>query len=221
MQKINIQNNFDILRLSLAILVFFAHWNTLIRYDFSNIIFHLSGYSVHMFFIVSGFLIFWSFDADQNKKHFYIKRIFRIFPIFAFLVILQTLFFISFSDGSINQLLKYFFVNITFLNFLSPSVGTALSDLYVNAINGSLWTLKMEVVFYVLVPLLFLLHKKWKIYPLLIIYILSVLYMFSIDYFISLKMISKHHGDILLFQFPAQIRLFIVGILLYLLFNKF
>ena len=160
MQKINIQNNFDILRLLLAILVFFAHWNTLTRYDFSNIIFHLSEYSVHMFFIVSGFLIFWSFDADQNKKHFYIKRFFRIFPIFAFLVILQTLFFISFSDGSINQLLKYFFVNITFLNFLSPSVGTTFSDLYVNAINGSLWTLNMEVVFYILVPLFFLLHKK-------------------------------------------------------------
>ena len=58
---------------------------------------------------------------------------------------------------------------------MSPSVGTTFSDLYVNAINGSLWTLNMEVVFYILVPLFFLLHKKWKIYPLFIVGILLYL----------------------------------------------
>lgn len=161
MQKINIDNNFDILRLILAILVFFAHWNILTSQDISNQLFHLSGYAVHMFFIVSGFLIFWSFDANQNKKHFYIKRFFRIFPLYAFLIILQTLFFIGFSDGSTFEVIKYFIANIFFLNFLAPSVGSTLSSLEVNAINGSLWTLKNEVVFYLIVPLLFMFYKKW------------------------------------------------------------
>ena len=161
MQKINIDNNFDILRLILAILVYFAHWNILTSQDISNQLFHLSGYAVHMFFIVSGFLIFWSFDADQNKKHFYIKRFFRIFPLYAFLIILQTLFFIGFSDGSTFEVIKYFIANIIFLNFLAPSVGSTLSSLEVNAINGSLWTLKNEVVFYLIVPLLFMFYKKW------------------------------------------------------------
>ena len=161
MQKISTNNNFDILRLILAILVFFAHWNILTSQDISNPLFHLSGYAVHMFFIVSGFLIFWSFDADQNKKHFYIKRFFRIFPLYAFLIILQTLFFIGFSDGSTFEVIKYFIANIFFLNFLAPSVGSTLSSLEVNAINGSLWTLKNEVVFYLIVPLLFMFYKKW------------------------------------------------------------
>lgn len=161
MQKINIDNNFDILRLILAILVFFAHWNILTSQDISNQLFHLSGYAVHMFFIVSGFLIFWSFDANQNKKHFYIKRFFRIFLLYAFLIILQTLFFIGFSDGSTFEVIKYFIANIFFLNFLAPSVGSTLSSLEVNAINGSLWTLKNEVVFYLIVPLLFMFYKKW------------------------------------------------------------
>lgn len=161
MQKINIDNNFDILRLILAVLVFFAHWNTLTSQDISNQLFHLSGYAVHMFFIVSGFLIFWSFDADQNKKRFYIKRFFRIFPLYAFLIILQTLFFVGFSDGSTFEVIKYFIANIFFLNFLAPSVGSTLSSLEVNAINGSLWTLKNEVVFYLIVPLLFMFYKKW------------------------------------------------------------
>ena len=212
MQKINIDNNFDILRLILAILVYFAHWNILTSQDISNQLFHLSGYAVHMFFIVSGFLIFWSFDADQNKKHFYIKRFFRIFPLYAFLIILQTLFFIGFSDGSTFEVIKYFIANIFFLNFLAPSVGSTLSSLEVNAINGSLWTLKNEVVFYLIVPLLFMFYKKWGGYILLILYSLSVVYMFAVDYLGMEK---------LLVQFPAQVRLFMVGILLYILFDKF
>ena len=212
MQKINIDNNFDILRLILAVLVFFAHWNTLTSQDISNQLFHLSGYAVHMFFIVSGFLIFWSFDANQNKKHFYIKRFFRIFPLYAFLIILQTLFFIGFSDGSTFEVIKYFIANIFFLNFLAPSVGSTLSSLEVNAINGSLWTLKNEVVFYLIVPLLFMFYKKWGGYILLILYSLSVVYMFAVDYLGMEK---------LLVQFPAQVRLFMVGILLYILFDKF
>ena len=212
MQKINIDNNFDILRLVLAILVYFAHWNILTSQDISNQLFHLSGYAVHMFFIVSGFLIFWSFDADQNKKNFYIKRFFRIFPLYAFLIILQTLFFIGFSDGSTFEVIKYFIANIFFLNFLAPSVGSTLSSLEVNAINGSLWTLKNEVVFYLIVPLLFMFYKKWGGYILLILYSLSVVYMFAVDYLGMEK---------LLVQFPAQVRLFMVGILLYILFDKF
>ncbi|MDD5371926.1 MAG: acyltransferase [Sulfurimonas sp.] len=221
MQKIKIENNFDILRLFLAVLVYFAHWNTLTGQNLSHIVFHLSGYAVHMFFIVSGFLIFWSFDADQNKKHFYIKRFFRIFPLYAFLIILQTLFFIWFSNENVFQTIKYFISNIFFLNFLSPTVGTILSDLKVNAINGSLWTLKNEVVFYLAIPLLFMLYKKFGKAVFVIFYILSVAYMFIIDYIVSLEIVSRHHADILLFQFPAQVRLFMVGILMYVLFHKF
>lgn len=221
MQKINIDNNFDILRLILAILVYFAHWNILTSQDISNQLFHLSGYAVHMFFIVSGFLIFWSFDADQNKKHFYIKRFFRIFPLYAFLIILQTLFFIGFSDGSTFEVIKYFIVNMFFLNFLAPSVGSTLGGLEVNAINGSLWTLKNEVVFYLIVPLLFIFYKKFGKTIFYIFYILSVVYMFMIDYIVTLEIVSRHHANILLFQFPAQVRLFMVGILMYIVFDKF
>jgi len=161
MKTLTINNNFDILRLILAILVFFAHWNILTSQELSNPLFHLSGFTVDMFFIVSGFLIFWSFDNDQNKKHFYIKRFFRIFPLYAFLILMQTLFFIGFSDSNFTEILKYFVANIFFLNFLAPSVGTTLSGLEVDAINGSLWTLKNEVVFYAIVPFLFMFYKKW------------------------------------------------------------
>lgn len=208
---IETKNNFDILRLILAILVFCAHWNILTNQNISNGLFHLSGYAVDMFFIVSGFLIFWSFDNDQDKKHFYTKRFFRIFPLYAFLITLQTLFFVGFSHSGFIEIVKYFIFNILFLNFLAPSVGSTLSSLTVDAINGSLWTLKNEVVFYALVPLLFRLYKKWGKYIFILLYSLSGLYMFIIDYLGIQK---------LLVQFPAQLRLFVVGILLYVFFYK-
>ncbi|MCG3717792.1 acyltransferase family protein [Aliarcobacter butzleri] len=209
---ISTKNNFDILRLILAILVYFAHWNTLSAQNIEIFIFKLSGFAVDMFFVVSGFLIFWSYENDQNNKNFYIKRFFRIFPLYAFLIILQTLFFIGFSDGNSFEIIKYFIVNIFFLNFLAPTVGTIFSGLEVNAINGSLWTLKNEVAFYVIVPLIFILYKRFGIIFLLIMYILSVIYMFTVDY----MGIEK-----LLVQFPAQLRLFTIGIICYVIFTKF
>ena len=81
----------------------------------------------------------------------------------------------------------------------------------VDAINGSLWTLKNEVVFYVLMPLLFRLYKKWRLYFLAMLYLFSLFYMLVVDYL----GISK-----LLVQFPAQLRLFTVGITLYVMFDK-
>ncbi len=75
MQNINTLNNFNIIRLTLAILVFLAHWNVLTSQKLSNPIFHLSGYAVDMFFIVSGFLVFWSYDRDQNNWSRYHKKV--------------------------------------------------------------------------------------------------------------------------------------------------
>ncbi|KFL34043.1 MULTISPECIES: acyltransferase [unclassified Sulfurospirillum] len=208
--QISRENNFDLIRLILAILVFFAHWNILTAQSFSLIIFHLSGYAVDMFFIVSGFLIFWSFDVDQNKKHFFIKRFFRLFPLYAILIFSQALFFLFFADNNVVQIAKYFFSNILFLNFLNPSVGDMLSHLQVDAINGSLWTVKNEVIFYSLVPMIFVLYKKFGTYFLIFLYLLSVMYLLVVDYFGNVK---------LLVQFPAQLRLFITGILLYIFFD--
>jgi peptidoglycan/LPS O-acetylase OafA/YrhL len=211
MKLLQQENNFDLFRLLLAFLVFFAHWNILTAHNFTNRLFHLSGYAVDMFFIVSGFLIFMSFDNDQNKKHFFIKRFFRIFPLYAFLILLQTLFFIGFSDGSLFEIVKYFVVNIFYLNFLSLSVGSTFSSLEVNAINGSLWTLKNEVLFYLAVPAIFSIYKRFYIYGLLALYFLSASYIFLVTHLGMPK---------LEVQFPSQLRLFIVGILFYVLFFK-
>ena len=210
--KLNIRdNNFDIIRLILAILVGLYHLNILIAYNSGNLFFNFGEIAVDCFFIVSGFLIFWSFDNDKDNKKFYIKRFYRIFPIYFGLIFLQTLFFIGFSQGNLEEIFRYFISNLLFLNFLSPSVGETLANLEVNAINGSLWTLKNEVIFYFLVPLIFLFYKKFGLKFLAFLYFISIIYILTINYFDLSKMIAL---------FPSQLRLFIVGVFLYVFFSK-
>lgn len=198
-------NNFDILRLLLAILVFFAHWNILTNQQFDSFIFKQGDLAVHLFFIVSGFLIFWSYDTDQNNKRFYIKRFFRIYPIYVLLIVLQTVFF-ALNTSDYISLFRYFLFNSIFLNFLAPSVGEVLSGLQVDAINGSLWTLKNEIIFYLLIPVIHKLYSKFGLKFIVFSYGMSVFYMFLVNYL---------GYDKLLVQFPAQVRLFAVGIFLY------
>lgn len=203
-------------------MVFFTHWNVLTATNYEQFIFHLSGISIDLFFVVSGFLIWWSYNADQNISNFYLKRFFRIFPLYLIIISLQTSFFIIFSNSSTAELFKYFITNIIFLNFLAPTAGDVLSNLEVNAINGSLWTLKNEVAFYILLPLIHKLHVKHGIKALYCIYACSLVYMFYFHFFNNQNVFFSQllTNDKMLVQFPAQMRLFMVGIFLYIFFDR-
>jgi len=204
-------NNFDLIRNILSFLVFFTHWNILTAGDNEFFLFHLSGIAIDLFFVVSGFLIWWSYNADRNISNFYLKRFFRVFPLYFILISLQTVFFIYYSNGSIAELFKYFIANIFFLNFFAATVGDVLGVLEISAINGSLWTLKNEIAFYILIPVLFKLYAKYGVKVLFTIYVCSVIYMFYFHYL---------NNERMLVQFPAQMRLFLTGILLYIFFDK-
>jgi len=216
-------NNFDLLRNVLSFLVFFTHWNLLTAFDHDFFIFHLSGIAIDLFFVVSGFLIWWSYNGDQNVSNFYLKRFFRVFPLYLIIILLQTTFFIYFSNGSVVELSRYFIANILFLNFLSPTVGDVLNSLEVGAINGSLWTLKNEIAFYILVPLVYKLYVKYGMKALCCIYVCSLMYMFYFQYLNDgdIFYIQSLTNEKMLVQFPAQMRLFLAGIFLYIVFDKF
>lgn len=216
-------NNFDLIRNILSFLVFFTHWNLLTSIDSTFFIFHLSGISIDMFFVASGFLIWWSYNADKNNSNFYIKRFFRIFPLYFIIIFFQTALFIFFSNSSSAEIFKYFITNIFFLNFLAPTAGDLLNGLEVNAINGSLWTLKNEVVFYILIPAVYKIYVKYGVKALCFIYACSLIYMIYFQYLNSedIFLFQSLTNEKMLVQFPSQMRLFLVGILLHIYFDKF
>jgi peptidoglycan/LPS O-acetylase OafA/YrhL len=211
-------NNFTLIRLLLATLVIFGHFKLLAGLPSTNGIYDYADFAVDAFFIVSGYLVYSSFDTSpktgrQRIGNFYIRRFFKIYPLYLVVILAQML-FMFFLFGDKVQLLnavKYLGSNLIFANFMSPDIGGLFSKLNNNAINPSLWTLKIEAMFYLLVPFLWWFIERKGIIALSLIYILSTAFF----------IITTHYGaEALSKQLPSQLRFFIVGIALYYYHDK-
>ena len=216
MKKINI-NNFDFLRVVFAFTVAFSHLMELSEVEMFQPYrkFFNTRLAIDGFFVISGFLIAKSYENSNTLKTYIYKRIKRIVPAYFFVIIFCALSFcfistLSISDyfGSI-QFWKYLLANLTFQNYLEPCLPGVFENNLICAVNGSLWTIKIEEAFYLLLPLFFLITKsrKSRIHILgIVTYIISISYF---NYFISEDMyrIAK--------QLPGALAFFTVGILLY------
>lgn len=138
------------------------------------------------FFVISGFLIMVSYDHSESIKHFFIKRARRIFPAYITVIVGCAVGLVLLSTYAPMDYFthpmwwKYIAANLCFLNFLQPCLpGVFESDALVNcSVNGALWTQKVEVGFYLIVPLLayMLHHSKRSWLWLALIYLFSVLW---------------------------------------------
>ena len=154
----------DGLRAFSIIMVILAHAAPTIPSTISqNILFHYlanSHLGVRIFFVISGYLITKLLLAERavngfvNIKQFYIKRAFRIFPVF-YLYILVII-------G-----IKVFFISDIFLEYLTPIfagfylwnykqlIYMGIPDSHGGWFFGHFWTLAMEEQFYLIWPLIF------------------------------------------------------------------
>ena len=109
---------------------------------------------------------------------------------------------------------KYVVANLTFLNFLQHSLPGVFDTHRFTAVNGALWTLKIEVMFYLTVPLFVLLFRKFSHLPILILtYCLSVAY---VELFTEAAEITGSEIYLVLGrQLPGQLSYFIAGAALY------
>ena len=214
-------NNFDMLRLVMALSVFFVHSFDLSGSEglkFLTSIFS-STVAVNSFFIISGFLIFMSYDRSSSLRSYMEKRVRRIAPAYiavvticAFAGLLVSSY--GFSGYFTLDWLKYYGANILTLNFLEPALPGVFMENKYNAVNGALWTIKIEVMFYVSVPIVaYFLSRYNKALVCIVIYVLSVVYFL---YFTSLY---DHTGQKIYWQLslllPGSMSFFISGALLY------
>ena len=165
-RRLSVSNEFDFIRFLLASLVVFQHTSKIFKID--NFLNFNSIPAVPIFIFISGLFISESFIFSESIKNYFIKRIRRILPAYIFIVIfgglfvyLTNIFINDFKFTSIFYLLKYYFYNLLFLNFKFPCIQNLNSIIDINdcAVNASLWTIKFEILFYLILPLLMFFGK--------------------------------------------------------------
>lgn len=154
-------NNLNAIRLVAALLVIVDHAFPLEGVEHflaPRLGFTIGKLCVATFFFISGILITQSWMNDPNLGRFIAKRVLRIFPglIIAIAVctfVVGPLFTtLNLHDYFTNKLTyDYFFNNLTLYRqrYLLPKVFE--TNLYPGAVNGSLWTLPLEISAYILV----------------------------------------------------------------------
>lgn len=204
-------NNFTLLRLVLALMVVFGHFKLLSGTAYPAFPFNLADAAVDCFFIVSGFLIAGAFERSRGLWSFYTRRVFRLYPMYVCVVLIQTvIMLLLLPAGPFSQpesTARYLVANLLFANFLQYDIGGVLAGLHNPGINPSLWTLKIEIGFYLIVPLIFTAAVRFGRWVLPLIFVASVAY----------SLYTLHLGDVRLAkQLPGQLQFFVVGMALYL-----
>lgn len=215
------KNNFDLLRLLFASFVVYWHVYMLAVDRTATWIIPMfsSDMAVRSFFAISGFLIFMSYERSDSLRSYFKKRFLRVYPAM-FVVVMSCalgLYFVSTANAkeyfSITWL-KYVLANLTFLNFLQPTLVGVFSDHWDPAINASLWTLKVEVSFYLFVPFcVFLMRRLGRFRVLAFFYVTSVVYS-AIMLELAARTGSRFYIE-LSRQLPGQLGYFVTGAFFY------
>lgn len=221
---IPVPNNMGVVRYVLAIGVLIAHFN---EFSCGDIWWPVSSCNaVGGFFALSGFLLAGSWLRRPRLIPYIISRARRILPAYWGVV----LFFAvalglvsSDADYFLNpQFWKYLAANLSFLNFLQPDLPGVFDMLEVKAVNGSLWTMKVEWFLYLSLPLVsaILVRCRRRTGMVLgVVYLLSVTYRLVFFYLYS----KTGNGvyEILSRQFVGQMMYFYSGVFVYYYFSSF
>lgn len=163
-------NSFDIIRHGAAYMVLFSHHYALSGMAepvFFN--WNTPGFiAVAIFFSISGYFMPQSFDRSMNFIEFMIKRCKRIFPgLLVCSIVMYFLIGIFFNSGSSSSYIlsgDALIKTIRNTIFIQEQIPGVFSDFkYQSVINGSLWTLPIEFVCYLMIGFLLSISKTWKV----------------------------------------------------------
>ena len=160
-------NNFDLLRLVAALDVLMQHaqhLNLVFPVWCSEIVITLSG--VPIFFVISGFLVTGSFfGRDGDAPAYFASRALRIYPALWFNLAIIFTMLLAFGNLHASTIPTPYFVKFALAMLATGSITLAdrLSSfpLYWNESlpyfpGGALWTIVLELGFYLMVPLIYL-----------------------------------------------------------------
>ncbi|MBP2146763.1 peptidoglycan/LPS O-acetylase OafA/YrhL [Methanofollis sp. W23] len=225
------ENNFDLLRLSSALVIIISHAYALqigyeSMYRFDPMIF-FGTTALASLFVTSGYLISLSWTYQPDLKRFMWKRILRVFPglipaiIFTLIIIGPIATTFSFSEYFIALLSPE---SLMALPFFNNGACIGLFDQNpVTFVNASLWTIPVEFGMYILVAFLGVigcLRKKGVILGLILVnFLIWILFYpdpslskvrFTL-YFLIGAYLALHHSD---HQYHPAVACILAGLLI-------
>lgn len=159
-------NNFDLLRLLAALQVAVNHaiGNLSIEPgEFATMLLRISYLfpGVPIFFFISGFLISKSYESNHHLSDYFQNRVLRLYPglitcvAISFVLIFLSGYMASTNTGFLDWALL-FLAKTSFIQFYNPDFMRAYGD---GVLNGSLWTITVELQFYLMVPVFYILFN--------------------------------------------------------------
>jgi peptidoglycan/LPS O-acetylase OafA/YrhL len=231
------QNNFDLIRLFAATQIMLGHASAyLLRchahylsvdvagVSISPLRFWADFHGVWIFFVISGFLVSASYERSQSLKTYFVNRGLRIYPalwvclfvtigvIFAFQVPFR---WGEFWPWVAAQATVVQFYNPPFLRNFAEEVFAGKA-----VINGSLWTIPIELQFYLVFPLICLAYgkiAKGKIGNRTAFFLFAVFFLFALlplNFSETVSFFGKDPAKLLAGTFLPHFYLFLFGWLL-------
>jgi peptidoglycan/LPS O-acetylase OafA/YrhL len=155
-------NNFDLIRLLAAMQVVVSHGANFLGFTVwepaGRVMSFLPG--VPVFFVVSGFLISLSWERAPSVTHYARNRLLRIYPALWVCLGISVVFALAsgIRPDSFAGFVGWLAAQATVVQFYNPAF---LRGFGVGVLNGSLWTIPVELQFYMILPLLALVaHRK-------------------------------------------------------------
>lgn len=187
-------NCFDFLRFAFALNVVLGHLFVIAMIpEFESMRGVFNTYlSVTGFFVISGFLIAQSYERSSSIQSYFIKRARRLLPAYLFVIISCAIGLVSLSSLSLEDyfsskdLWEYLGANMCFMNFLHPWLPGVFDHPLINdtSVNPALWTLKIEVGFYLFVPIIMwgLRRSRRAWVWLIVLYFSAVIYKLGLEH---------------------------------------
>ena len=124
---------------------------------------------VWIFFVHTALVLMWSLERKPYTLDFYVRRIFRIYPLLLVAITVAVLLHAPLT-GTVDNFFQYH--KVTFANFIA--VGLLIYNLApahygFHPIVGPAWTLPLEVEMYILLPCIFAFYRRSRaLWPLIL-----------------------------------------------------
>ena len=223
-ERVRRDNCFDFIRYFFAFSLIIVHFCTATKTD--QFWFVTGGTRVKAFFIITGFLVVYSYIRRNNLKDYFQKRARRILPAYVVNILFCFLVGAWLTDYRLAdyftslQTYKYLLANLSFQNYIEPCLPGVFTHNFMPFLNASLWSMKVEVLFYLCVPLFIYAMKRWgKLQVIVCIFILSIIWNEAFDYLYYTT--GKQIYNLLQHQLGGQMIYFFGGTTILLYFDWF